>query len=256
MLAKNKIKQSIIFEEIKKIGVIKLNREEVLNAWNKEMRLEICEIFKKIKKEKKIKAVILTGTGKKAFCAGQDLNELKNFKPSQIDSWIDEFKDVYTAVRSAEIPTISCINGAAVGSGFQLSLLTDIRIAHKDAKIGQVEINSGIVSVTGPWIIKKVLNLSTSIQLSLTGKLMNGKEALNMGVIHHLTSKNNVMKFSLKVAKELSEKPENAMRITKRRFWEVFRLGMDEAFQSAKKYHRMSFKSGEPQKKTKNFLKK
>ena len=94
MLAKNKIKQSIIFEEIKKIGVIKLNREEVLNAWNKEMRLEICEIFKKIKKEKKIKAVILTGTGKKAFCAGQDLNELKNFKPSQIDSWIDEFKDV------------------------------------------------------------------------------------------------------------------------------------------------------------------
>ena len=250
------MKQSIIFQEKNIIGIITLNREEILNAWNKEMRLEICNIFKKIKKEKKIKAVILTGSGKKAFCAGQDLNELKDFKPNQIDSWIDEFKEVYTAIRSAEIPIISCINGSAVGSGFQLALLTDIRIAHKDAKFGQVEINSGIVSVTGPWIIKKVLGLATSIELSLTGKLIKGKEALNKGIIHHLTNKNNVMKLSLKIAKELAAKPENAMRITKRRFWEVFRVGMDDAFESAKKYHRISFESGEPQETTKNFLKK
>jgi len=256
VLAKSSMKQNIIFEEINKIGVITLNREEVLNAWNKKMRLEICAIFKKIKKEKKIKAVILTGSGKKSFCAGQDLNELKDFKPNQINSWIDEFKEVYTAVRSAEIPTISCINGAAVGSGFQLSLLTDIRISHKDAKIGQVEINSGIVSVTGPWIIKKVLGLSTSIELSLTGKLINGKDAFNKGIIHYLTNKKDVMRLSLKIAKELAEKPQNAMRITKKRFWEVFRVGMNEAFESAKKYHKMSFESGEPQQATKNFLKK
>jgi len=248
--------KSIIFEETNKIGIITLNREQVLNAWNKDMRLQICDIFKKIKKEKKLRAVILTGAGKKAFCAGQDLNELKNFKPNQIDSWIDEFKEVYTAIRSAEIPTISCINGAAVGSGFQLSLLTDIRISHKNTKMGQVEINSGIVSVTGPWIIKKVLNFSTSVELTLTGKLVNGKQALDMGIIHHLTNSNNLMKLSMKVAKKLAEKPENAMRITKRRFWEVFKIGMDEAFQSAKKYHKISFESGEPQQTTKNFLKK
>jgi len=248
--------KSIIFEEKNKIGIITLNREQVLNAWNKDMRLQICNIFKKIKKEKKLRAVILTGAGKKAFCAGQDLNELKNFKPNQIDSWIDEFKEVYTAIRSAEIPTISCINGVAVGSGFQLSLLTDIRISHKNTKMGQVEINSGIVSVTGPWIIKKVLNFSTSVELTLTGKLINGKEALDMGIIHHLTNSNNLMKLSMKVAKKLAEKPEKAMRITKRRFWEVFKIGMDEAFQSAKKYHKISFESGEPQQTTKNFLKK
>ena len=122
--------------------------------------------------------------------------------------------------------------------------------------MGQVEINSGIVSVTGPWIIKKVLNFSTSVELTLTGKLVNGKEALDMGIIHHLTNSNNLMKLSMKVAKKLAEKPENAMRITKRRFWEVFKIGMDEAFQSAKKYHKISFESGEPQQTTKNFLKK
>ena len=251
----NKI-NGIIFEEKNKIGIITLSKERVLNAWNKEMRTTICQIFKKIKKQKKIKAVIITGAGEKAFCAGQDLNELKDFKPSQIESWIDEFKNVYSAIRSSEIPTIACINGAAVGSGFQLALLTDIRVSHKDVKLGQVEINSGIVSVTGPWIIQKVLGLSTSIELSLTGKLINGQEAFKRGIIHHLTKKNNTMQLSLKIAKELSEKPVNAMVLTKKRFWETFKVGMNEAFEGAKRYHKISFKSGEPQKKTKKFLNK
>ena len=251
----NKI-NGIIFEEKNKIGIITLSKERVLNAWNKEMRTTICQIFKKIKKQKKIKAVIITGAGEKAFCAGQDLNELKDFKSSQIESWIDEFKNVYSAIRSSEIPTIACINGAAVGSGFQLALLTDIRVSHKDVKLGQVEINSGIVSVTGPWIIQKVLGLSTSIELSLTGKLINGQEAFKRGIIHHLTKKNNTMQLSLKIAKELSEKPVNAMVLTKKRFWETFKVGMNEAFKSAKRYHKISFKSGEPQKKTKKFLNK
>ena len=251
----NKI-NGIIFEEKNKIGIITLSKERVLNAWNKEMRTTICQIFKKIKKQKKIKALIITGAGEKAFCAGQDLNELKDFKSSQIESWIDEFKNVYSAIRSSEIPTIACINGAAVGSGFQLALLTDIRVSHKDVKLGQVEINSGIVSVTGPWIIQKVLGLSTSIELSLTGKLINGQEAFKRGIIHHLTKKNNTMQLSLKIAKELSEKPVNAMVLTKKRFWETFKVGMNEAFESAKRYHKISFKSGEPQKKTKKFLNK
>ena len=248
--------KSILYEERNNIGIITLNREKVLNAWNKEMRLKICEIFSRIKKEKKIKVVIFTGKGNKAFCAGQDLKELKNFKTSQVDGWIDEFKKVYTAVRSSEIPTISCINGVAVGSGFQLILLTDIRISHQNAKFGQVEINSGITSITGAWIIEKVLGLSKSIELCLTGKLIKGKEALNIGVINHLTTKKNVMKLSLKIAKELSEKPQHAMRLTKKRIWEIFKTEMDETFKSAKKYHKMSFKLGEPQKTTRKFLKK
>ena len=85
----NKI-NGIIFEEKNKIGIITLSKERVLNAWNKEMRTTICQIFKKIKKQKKIKAVIITGAGEKAFCTGQDLNELKDFKSSQIESWIAE----------------------------------------------------------------------------------------------------------------------------------------------------------------------
>ena len=237
------------------IGILTLNRKKVLNAWNKEMRFEICNVFKNINK-KKIKALIITGSGEKAFCSGQDLNELKNFKENQVDAWIEEFKKVYSSIRSAKIPIIGAINGVAAGSGFQLALLTDIRVSHKKAKFGQVEINSGVVSIIGPWIIEKVLGLSKTIELCLTGRLVMGKEAYNLGVIHHLTKSENVMQLSLKIAKELSKKPEKAMQLTKIRIWEVFKEGMDETFKKAKEYHRKSFHFKEPQEISKKFLKK
>ena len=248
--------ENIIFEKRNNIGIITLNRENVLNAWNKDMRFKICNIFNKIKTKKDIKAVVITGSGKKAFCAGQDLNELKNFNEKQIDSWIDEFEKVYTSIRSAEIPIIGAINGIAAGSGFQLALLTDIRVSHKKAKFGQVEINSGVVSIIGPWIMREVLGLSKTIELSLTGRLVMGDEALKIGIIHHITKSNKVMSLSLKIAKELSNKPNKAMRLTKQRIWEVFKDGMLEVFKKAKQYHRKSFSSGEPQKTTKKFLNK
>ena len=247
--------KNITFKIKDNIGILTLNRKKVLNAWNKEMRFEICDVFKNINK-KKIKALIITGSGEKAFCSGQDLNELKNFKENQVDPWIEEFKKVYSSIRSAKIPIIGAINGVAAGSGFQLALLTDIRVSHKKAKFGQVEINSGVVSIIGPWIIEKVLGLSKTIELCLTGRLVNGKEAYNLGVIHHLTKREKVMQLSLKIAKELSNKPEKAMKLTKLRIWEVFKEGMDETFKKAKEYHRKSFHFKEPQEISKKFLKK
>ena len=248
--------KNITFKIKDNIGILTLNRKKVLNAWNKEMRFEICDVFKNIKKKKDVKALIITGSGRKAFCSGQDLNELKNFKENQVDAWIEEFKKVYSSIRSAKIPIIGAINGVAAGSGFQLALLTDIRVSHKKSKFGQVEINSGVVSIIGPWIIEKVLGLSKTIELCLTGRLVKGKEAYNLGIIHHLTKSEKVMQLSLKIAKELSNKPEKAMQLTKLRIWEVFKEGMDDTFKKAKEYHRKSFRFNEPQKISKKFLKK
>tara|TARA_B100001250_G_scaffold396940_1_gene403481 strand:- start:771 stop:1520 length:750 start_codon:yes stop_codon:yes gene_type:complete len=246
----------IIFEEKKNIAIITLNRKKTLNAWTSQIRKRICKIFSELKKKKKIKAVIITGSGNKAFCSGQDLNEIKSFKSKNVKKWINEFKDVYTAIRSAEIPIIGAINGIAAGSGFQLALLTDIRVSHPQAKFGQIEINSGVVSVIGPWIIEKVLGMSKTIELCLTGKLIKGQEAKNIGIVHHLTKKNEVMYLSLKIAKKLSKKPDKAMKLTKKRIWEMFRKDMNNVFEKAKIYHKQSFASNEPQKKSKYFLKK
>ena len=220
------------------------------------MRKQICKVFSELKKKKHIKAIIITGSGKKAFCSGQDLNEIKNFKSKNVNQWINEFKQVYTAIRSAEIPVIAAINGVAAGSGFQLALLTDIRVSHAKARFGQVEINSGVVSIIGPWIIEKVLGMSKTIELCLTGKLIDAKEAKKNGIVHYITERDKVMSMSLKIARQLSDKPKKAMKLTKKRIWEMFKEDMNNVFEKAKIYHTESFNSGEPQKKSKYFLKK
>ena len=249
--------KKIVFELKKNIAVIKLNNPKKLNAWDFEMRSQIISLIKKIKKNRNIKALIFTGYGVKAFCSGQDLKEIKNFKNSKIVfNWINQFKTLYKLIRSLEIPTIAAINGVAAGSGFQLALLTDIRVSYSKVKMGQVEINSGIVSVIGPWIIEKILGLNNAIELSLSGRLISGTEAYKIGAINHLVSHNSVLNNSIKIAKELANKPSNAMRLTKKRIWEMFSKDFDQTFKKAMSYHKKSFKLGEPQAGSKNFFEK
>ena len=248
--------KNVDFTIKKDIAIITLKNEKKLNAWNSDMRASIIEFFKKHKKNKKIKAIIFTGSGPKAFCSGQDLSELTNFSEKNVINWLNQFKILYTAIKSCKTPIIGAINGVAAGSGFQLALLTDVRVSHKTAKFGQVEINSGIVSVIGPWIIEKVLGYSNSVELCLTGSLVKGKIAKEKGIVHHITNKNNVMKKSMQIAKELAAKPDMAMRLTKKRLFEIFKKDMKKTFEIAVKYHKKSFSSGEPQKVTKKFLKK
>ncbi len=248
--------KTVEFQIKKNIGIIILKNEKKLNAWDYDMRSTIIKIFKKQKHNKKIKALVITGSGTKAFCSGQDLHEMSKFTHKDVIKWINQFKILYSCIRSFEKPIVGAINGVAAGSGFQLALLTDIRISHKNAKFGQVEINSGVVSIIGPWIIEKVLGFSNCVELCLTGKLVSGEEAKNKGIIHHFTNKKDVLKKSIKIARDLSLKPTNAMTLTKRRLWQIFKADLNEIFKSAIIYHKKSFNSGEPQKVSKKFLKK
>ena len=122
--------------------------------------------------------------------------------------------------------------------------------------MGQVEINSGIVSIIGPWIIEKILGLNKAIELSLSGRLINGTEAYKIGAINHLVPHNSVLKSSVKIAQELAKKPSNAMKLTKKRIWEMFSKDFDQTFMKAISYHKKSFKLGEPQSGSKKFLNK
>ena len=141
-------------------------------------------------------------------------------------------------------------------SAFQFLLLTDVRVGHSEVKIGQPEINSGIASVTGPWIMREMLGLSRTVELTLTGRFMASEEALRIGVLHHVVAREEVLPFAEKVALDLASKPKVAMQIVKRRFFEILEPGLEDAIKAAKRLHRESFETGEPQRETNNFLEK
>jgi enoyl-CoA hydratase/carnithine racemase len=234
-------------KEIENIAIITLNRPEVLNAWHKPMRDEIRATLERYEKDPAIRAIILTGAGDRAFCAGQDFNEAKNFDPEGAEVWIEEWRRLYGLIRSLSIPLIAALNGVAAGSGFQVALLADIRVGHPEVRMGQPEINSGILSITGPWIMREMLGLSRTIELTLSGRMMEAEECRQIGLIHRLVPREGLMKEALSTARMLAQKPPHAMRLDKRRFREVTEESFQEALDAAVRYHHESYATGEPQ---------
>jgi enoyl-CoA hydratase len=247
------------FIETKKegnVGIITLNRPEKLNAWHKPMRDELIDALKNFEKNQNIRAIILTGAGNRAFSAGQDLEEAKTFDSDRAEEWIAEWRVVYGLLIGLSKPLVAALNGVAAGSGFQVALLTDIRVGHPGVKMGQPEINSGIPSITGPWIMKEMLGLSRTIELALTGRMMDAEECYRVGLIHKLVAQEELMTEALNMARLLASKLPLAMRLTKQRFREVLEKGLEDVLQAAARIDREAYGTGEPQAVMKKFLEK
>ena len=236
------------------VVLLTLNRPDRMNAWDEAMRAELIGRLTDAAADAEARAVVLTGAGERAFCAGQDLNELSAFGPEKAEDWIDGFARLYRAVLSLEIPVVAALNGVAAGSAFQFVLMTDLRIGHPGVRMGQPEIRSGIASITGPWIMRETLGLSHTRELTLSGRLMEAEEALRLGALHEIVAREAVLARALDAARELGSRPRTAMRLIKRRFFEVLEPGLDEAIDAARRYHRLSFESGEMHAETRRFL--
>ncbi len=236
------------------VATITLNRPEVMNAWHSAMRSEVTLAMRALNTETGIGAIILTGSGDKAFCAGQDLNETKSFDAARSAVWIEEWRSLYGAMRALDKPLVIALNGVAAGSAFQVALLGDVRIGHPGVRMGQPEINSGIASTLGPWIMREMIGLSRTIELTLTGRMMDAAECHQIGLIHRLVPQGEVMATARETAQLLADKPPIAMRLDKRRFREVTEAGFDEALVAGVRIQKESYGSGEPQRYMEKFL--
>ncbi|RAI33469.1 enoyl-CoA hydratase, partial [Rhodoplanes roseus] len=105
------------------------------------------------------------------------MSESKTFDADRAETWMGEWKALYNRFRLGSKPIIAALNGLAAGSAFQVALLCDLRVAHPGVKMGQPEINSGIPTVTGNWIMREHLGLARTIDLTLTGRMIEAEEA-------------------------------------------------------------------------------
>ena len=110
------------------VATITFNRPEVMNAWHETMRNEVLDGLSRVRQDDGIKALVFTGAGERAFSAGQDINESNDFDEDRAERWINEFRALYSSVRSLEKPVVAAVNGVAAGSAFQFVLLTDVRV--------------------------------------------------------------------------------------------------------------------------------
>jgi len=228
------------------VAVITLNRPAKLNAWTTPMRNEIIAALERFEADDAIRAIIMTGAGDRAFSAGQDLSEAHDFDGERAVAWVGEWQRYYAALRGLSKPLVMALNGTAAGSAFQVALLGDIRVGHPGVRMGQPEINAGIASTTGPWIMNSMLGMSRTIELTLTGRLMEADECHRIGLIHHLVPAEEVFTKALEVAEALAGKPPVAMRLDKQRFREMTEAGFQDSIEAGTRIQREAYESGEP----------
>ncbi|SAK69093.1 short chain enoyl-CoA hydratase [Caballeronia catudaia] len=238
--------EDVLFSSHGRVAVITLNRPERLNAWTTPMREKIIAALDRFNADDEVAAIIMTGAGNRAFSAGQDLSEAHDFDGERAVAWVKEWQRYYAALRNLKKPLVMALNGTAAGSAFQVALLGDIRVGHAGVRMGQPEINAGIASTTGPWIMNSMLGMSRTIELTLTGRLMEADECYRIGLLHHLVDEDKVFEKALEIATDLAGKPPVAMRLDKQRFREMTEPGFVDCIEAGERIQREAYDSGEP----------
>jgi len=220
----------ITVERRGRVGLVTFQRPQVMNAWNRAMRQEIVEACAGIERNEAVRAAVFTGAGMRAFGAGQDLKEAAVAIAEEADAWVEEWRAFFGALRGLSKPAVAALNGVAAGSAFQFALMTDLRVGYPGIRMGQPEINAGVASSMGPWVIHAVLGHTMAYDLALTGRMMDGEECRRLGLLNRVVAQGEVVDEALRLAEELAGKPTLAMALTKRRLARLTEQGFQESF--------------------------
>ena len=206
-----------LLTEIKdNIGIIKINRPQQLNALNTETIHELNDVSHQWSRDDRIKVMIITGEGK-AFVAGADIAEMKDMTKQQAIDFSEMGQKVFSLIESQDKPVIAAVNGFALGGGCELAMACDIRIASDKAKLGQPEINLGIIpGFAGTQRLARMVGTAKAKELILTGEMIDAQTALDIGLFNQVVPNDDLMNVCLDMAKKIASKGPTAVRLAKR----------------------------------------
>jgi 3-hydroxypropionyl-coenzyme A dehydratase len=171
------------------IAIIRINRPEALNAINTDVIAELSRTFDIVGVDDGIRAVILTGTGERSFCAGADIAYMVNIDPIQAEKYAASAQAVLNKIEKLQKPVIAAVNGYALGGGCELAMVCDIRIASSNAKIGQPEVTIGIPpGWGGTQRLLRIVGPAKAKELVFTGKMITAEEAERIGLVNKVVS--------------------------------------------------------------------
>ena len=199
------------------VCIIKLNRPEVFNSFNKEMAFELQEILDNCEKNSAVRSILLTGEGK-AFCAGQDLQELTNPDGPKLSDIVREhYNPIIKRIRSIEKPIVCAVNGVAAGAGANIALACDITIAGESVAFIQAFSKIGLIPDSGgTFFLPRIIGMQKATALMMLADKVMAADAEKMGMIYKVCADESLMEETLKVAKKLASLPTIGLGLTKR----------------------------------------
>jgi enoyl-CoA hydratase len=197
------------------VSTVTIDRQDALNALNVETLTELRDRLRELAADRSVRAVVLTGAGEKAFVAGADIKYMSGLGPEDAQSWGALGHEAGRLLETMPKPTIAAVNGFALGGGCELALACDIRYASARAKLGQPEINLGIVpGWGGTQRLARVCGVGVAKELIFSGRTIDADEALRIGLVNAVADP--VVDTALTTARELAAKSPVALALAKR----------------------------------------
>lgn len=223
--------ETLLIERSNSVAVLRLNRPEVLNAYNPKMGRELSASLRMLAEDDS-RVVILTGAGR-AFCAGADISRPKDrasqWDPNIVRAYEGEMAMVRLMV-SYPKPIIAAINGITLGVGFSLILPCDIRLASENARFGATYTRIGMVPELGSsFLLPRIIGFGNAMELLMTGRTIEADEALRLGLINRITPADKLLEQALEMAEMMVKSPPLALQLTKQSLHRAATSGMAQA---------------------------
>ncbi|MEM1538949.1 MAG: enoyl-CoA hydratase-related protein [Candidatus Bathyarchaeia archaeon] len=205
-----------LYEKVDGVATITINRPEVLNVLNRETYLEILARLEDADKDENVKVVVITGAGERAFCAGLDLKAVTGLSPVEVAELAKLGHKLTLAIEEIGKPVIAAINGYALGGGLELAMACDIRIASENARLGQPEVNVGLIPGNGgTQRLPRLVGKGIAKELIFTGKMIDAKTAEMLGLVNKVVPQGELKAAVEALVKELLNKPPIALKLAK-----------------------------------------
>jgi 2-(1,2-epoxy-1,2-dihydrophenyl)acetyl-CoA isomerase len=209
--------QTLLYDIVGNVLTITLNRPDVFNAFNEQMKQDLNDAFRRAEKDSAVRCIVLRGAGDKAFCSGQDLKEHRGSNRSLKESLEKSYNPLIRKMRSIEKPVIGMINGVAAGAGLSVALACDMRIMSAKAKLIQVFIRIGLVPDSGShWFLPQLAGMARAFEYAATGRDITAEEADRVGLVNKVVAPEELEKTTLALATELAKAPTKAIGLIKR----------------------------------------
>lgn len=207
-----------------RVAVLTFQRDDVRNALTGTALTEdIITTVNWVNSEDRVSVLVLTGAGS-AFSSGGNVKEMQaqsgtfGGSPVQVqDKYRRGIQQIPLVLHKAEIPVIAAVNGPAIGAGFDLANMCDIRLASTRAKVGETFINLGITPGDGgAWFMQRLMGYQRAAELTFTGRVVEAAEALNLGIFLEVLEPEELMPRTMELARQIASKPPVTLRLTKR----------------------------------------
>jgi enoyl-CoA hydratase len=220
----------IIYEKSEGIATITLNRPEALNAFSKEVVEEILHALEDVKSDENIRVIVLTGAGEKAFSAGADIKAMAGMTALKARELSLMGEKLCVTLENMQKPVIAAINGYALGGGLEVAMSCDLRLASENARMGQTEINIGLIpGWGGTQRLTRLVGMTKAKELVFTGKMIDAKTAEQLGIVNMVVPADKFREIVRQFAIDLALKAPVAIRVAKALITKGADMSLDSA---------------------------